>query len=266
MYKTLLLLTLATAIKMDAFCQAFATKVEYQKTQQPAAGIQVSYTSGTVEDAVKEYMNKKGYKSSSTKGFILYRAATLDSADTELSDLYFSVDRKSRKEKDVTLITLLPAKKDEDLLTRSQPDSQRIEKAKAFLDNMTPFIDAYQLQLQLNDQTDVVKKAEKKLNSLLNDENDLNKKIRRLQDDSSQNKKDQVKVAADLQANVNADDASKTKNYKKLSKLLDNEGDLAKKLRNARADLDQNKRDQVTQQQELDKQKQSFDAIKARQN
>ncbi|HTI08506.1 MAG TPA: hypothetical protein VL832_08105 [Puia sp.] len=265
MRKILLLLILVIVIKTHARCQAFATKIDYQKTQQSAAGIQLAYESGSVEDAVKEYMTKKGYKSASSKGFIVFRAATLDSTDTEGSDLYFTVARKSRKEKDITLITLLPTKKQEDILARAQTDDPRIEKAKSFLDNMAPFIDAYEVQLQLNSQTEVVKKAEKKLNSLLSDENDLNKKIRRLQDDSAQNKKDQVKVAADLQSNVNSDDATKTKNHKKLSKLLDNEGDLAKKLRNTRSDLDQNKKDQEAQRQELDKQKQSFDAIKARQ-
>jgi len=265
MHKILLLLTLAIVVKMDAQCQAFVTKIDYQKTQQSAAGIQFSYPSGTVEDAVKEYMNKKGYKSSSSKGFIVFKAAALDSTDADLSDLYFTVDRKSRKEKDITLITLLPTKKNEDILARAQADDPKIEKAKAFLDNMAPFIDAYQIQLQLASQTEVVKKAEKKLNSLLSDENDLNKKIRRLQNDSADNKKDQVKVAADLKTNVNADDATKTKDHKKLSKLLDNEGDLAKKLRDTMADLDQNKRDQATMRQELDKQRQSFDAIKARQ-
>jgi len=265
MRRILLLLILVIVIKTQVRCQAFATKIDYQKTQQTAAGLQMAYESGTVEDAVKEYMAKKGYKSTSSKGFILFRATTLDEKDTEGSDLYFTIDHKSRKEKDITLITIVPTKKNEDILARTQTDDPRIEKAKTFLDNMAPFIDAYQVQLQLNSQTEVVKKAEKKLNGLLSDENDLNKKIRRLQDDSAQNKKDQIKVSADLQTEVNADDATKTKDHKKLSKLLDNEGDLAKKLRNTRADLDQNKRDQATQRQELDKQKQSFDAIKARQ-
>jgi hypothetical protein len=210
-------------------------------------------------------MAKKGYKSADSKGFVVFRGASLDSTGTDLSDLYFTIERKSRKEKDITLITLLPAKKNEDLLTRSQTDSTRIDKARSFLDNMVPYIDAHHVQLQINDQTDVVKKAEKKMNSLLSDQNDLNKKIRRLQEDSTQNKKDQVKAAADIQVNINADDKTKQKSQKKMRNLLDDEGDLAKKLRNTRADLDQNKRDQITQQQELDKQKQVLEAVKARQ-
>ncbi|MES1159649.1 MAG: hypothetical protein ABUM51_02745, partial [Bacteroidota bacterium] len=188
MRRILLLLILVIAIKTHVRSQAFATKIDYQKTQQSAAGLQLAYESGTVEDAVKEYMSKKGYKSSSSKGFILFRATALDSADAEGSDLYFTIDHQSRKEKDITLITVVPTKKNEDILARTQTDDPRIEKAKTFLDNMAPFIDAYQVQLQLNAQTEVLKKAEKKLNGLLSDENDLNKKIRRLQDDSVQNK------------------------------------------------------------------------------
>jgi hypothetical protein len=268
MYKALLLLSLTIIIKTDAWSQAFATKVEYQKTQQPAAGISLPYASGTVEDAVKDYMAKRGYKSADSKGFTVFRGARLDSTDTDLSDLYFNVDHKSRKEKDIALITLLPAKKNEDILTRSQTDSSytaMIEKAKSFLNNLAPYIEAHHVQLQINSQTEVLQKAQKKMNGLLSDQNDLNKKIRRLQDDSAQNKKDQVKAAADIQANVNADDKTKQKSQKKMRNLLDDEGDLAKKLRNTQADLDQNKRDKETQQQEVDKQKQALDAVKARQ-
>ncbi|HWK04997.1 MAG TPA: hypothetical protein VNS58_15250 [Puia sp.] len=265
MRKILPLLTLVVILQLKAHSQAFPTKIDFQKTQQPAAAIQLPYASGTVEDAVKEYMTKKGYKSSSTKGFIVFRSAPLDSVDTDLSDLYFTIERKSRKESDVTIITLVPAKKNEDLLTRSQGDSTRIDRARSFLDNMAPQVEAYHVQLQTNSQADVVKKAEKKLNSLMSDQNDLNKKIRKLQSDSAQNKKDEIKVAADLQANVNTDDDTKKKNHKKLDKLLDQEGDVAKKLRNTFSDLDQNKRDLAAQQQEVDKQRLAFDAIKARQ-
>lgn len=265
MRKILLLLTLVAFIQLEARSQAFPTRIDFQKTQQSGAAIQLPYASGTVEDAVKDYMTKKGYKSSSTKGFIVFRSVPLDSADVDLSDLYFTIERKSRKESDVSVITLLPAKKNEDLLTRSQADSTRIDRARSFLDNMAPQVEAYQVQLQINSQADVVKKTEKKMNSLMSDQNDLNKKLRRLQADSTQNKKDQIKAAAELQANVNTDDDTKKKNHKKLDKLLDQEGDLAKKLRNTLSDLDQNKRDLATQQQELDKQRLALDAIKARQ-
>ena len=111
MLKILPFLTLVTVLQLKARSQAFPTRIDFQKTQQSAAAIQLPYASGTVEDAVKEYMTKKGYKSSSTKGFIVFRSAPLDSVDTNLSDLYFTIERKSRKESDVTVITLVPAKK-----------------------------------------------------------------------------------------------------------------------------------------------------------
>lgn len=266
MYKILLLVSLTIFIKADVWSQAFTTKTEYQKAQLSAAGIQLPYASGTVEDAVREYMAKRGYKGADSKGFTIFRGARLDSSDTDLSDLYFNINYKSRKEKDITLITLLPAKKNEDILARSGTDSTAmIEKARSFLNNLAPYIEAYHVQLEVNSQTVVLQKAQKKMNNLLSDQNDLNKKFRRLQNDSAQNKKDQVKAAADIQANLNADDKTRQKSQKKMRNLLDDEGDLAKKLRNTQADLDQNKRDQETQQQEIDKQKQALDAVKARQ-
>ena len=267
MYKILLLVSLTALMKMDARCQsrAFATNIEYLKTQQSGAGIQLPYATSTVEDALKEYMTVKGYKPVDSKGWIVCRGVRLESSDTALSDLYFNPRHKSRKDKDITLITLLPAKKNEDMLTRSGTDSAQITRACSFLDSMAPYIEAYHLQLQVTSQTEVVKKAEKKMNSLLSDQTSLDKKIRKWQEDSTENKKDQVRTAADLQANINADDATKTKNNKRLRKLMDEEGDLAKKLRDTRARQQDNKRDQEAQQQELDKQRLSLEAVKARQ-
>ena len=265
MCKLLLTSLLILALKMDSWSQAFATKVEYQKTQQSAAGIQLPYASGTVEDALKDYMAKKGYKSTSSKGFVVFRGARLDSNDADLSDLYFTVERKSRKEKDETLITLLPAKSGQDILTDSSANEAKIEKAKSFLDNMAPFIGSQLVQLQINDQDASLKKAQKKMNGLMDDRNDLDKKIRKLKGDLDQNQKDQVKEASDLQSNINADDDTKKKNQRKIKKLLDNESDMERKLKSAESDLEQNKKDQNSQQQEIDKLKQGLETIKARQ-
>lgn len=265
MCKLLLTSLLILALKMDSWSQAFATKVEYQKTQQSAAGIQLPYASGTVEDALKDYMAKKGYKSTSSKGFVVFRGARLDSNDADLSDLYFTVERKSRKEKDETLITLLPAKSGQDILTDSSANEAKIEKAKSFLDNMAPFIGSQLIQLQINDQDASLKKAQKKMNGLMDDRNDLDKKIRKLKGDLDQNQKDQVKEASDLQSNINADDDTKKKNQRKIKKLLDNESDMERKLKSAESDLEQNKKDQNSQQQEIDKLKQGLETIKARQ-
>lgn len=266
MKKNLLLLVLLIAFRLTTFSQpqAYEGKLEYQKTLQQVAIIEVPYKDGIVEDAIKDYMVKKGFKSSSSKGFDVFRSAKLDDADADPSDLYFKIERK-RKDKDFTVISLLATKANQDILTRPAADSTgQIYKAKSFLNGLVPYIDAHNTDVQVSAQQDVLKKAQKKLNGLVNDQSDIEKKIRKLQADQDQNKTDIIKHTQDIQNTVTADADVKNKMQKKMNKLLDQQDDLRKKLRKAQADLDENKMDQENQQKEVDKQQQVLDAIKAK--
>jgi hypothetical protein len=254
------------AFKITTFsqAQAYEGKLEYQKTMQQVAMIELPYKTDVVEDAVKDYMVKKGFKSSSSKGFDVFRGAKLDDADADPSDLYFKIERK-KKDKDYTVISLLAAKINQDILTRPATDSTgQTDKAKSFLNNLVPYIDAHNTDVQVSDQQEVLKKAQKKMNSLISDQSDIEKKIRKLQADQDQNKSDIIKVTQDIQNTVTADADVKNKMQKKMNKLLDQQDDLRKKLRKAQTDLDENKVNQESQQKEVDKQQQVLDAIKAK--
>src|ERR1700712_4997453 len=104
MKRIFLLLTVSLALRSAISAQAYAGKLEYQKTQQPVAIIELPYNQDVVEDGIKDYMAKRGLKGASSKGFNVFRGTKLDSADADASDLYFKIDRKSRKEKDVAVI------------------------------------------------------------------------------------------------------------------------------------------------------------------
>jgi hypothetical protein len=248
------------------YAQSYEGQIDYRNTKQPAALIRLPYTTGPVKDALKEYMNIRGFKSSSPSHFILFRGVRLDSGETDLRDLYFTLESAGRKEKDMTIVSLLAVKKNQDIAVRTPDGNSWLVAARLFLDSLALFTDTYNTRLQVNSQQDVLNKAQKKMNGLISDQADLEKRIRRLQTDLDQNKKDQVKALADLQANVNADDDTKRKGQKKVNRLMDDQGDLEKKLRRTQLDLDQNKIGQGQQQAVIDKQKQGLAAIKARQN
>jgi hypothetical protein len=248
------------------FAQAYEGKIDYRGTKQPVAMIRLPYSTDPVENALKEYMTLKGFKGSSSKPFLLFRGVRLDSLDTEGSDLYFTMDPASRKEKEVTIMSLLAVKKNLDIAVRPSEDSARLVTARLFLDSLAIFTEAYNTRLQVNGQQEVLKKAQQKMNDLISDQADLDRKIRRWQTDLEHNKTDQAKALADLQSNVNSDEDSKRKSQKKVNRLIDDQGNLEKKLRKAQLDLDHNKVEQQQQQAELDKQKQGLDAVKARQN
>ena len=265
MRKILLLVIVLLACKQVTRAQAYEGKLEYQKTMQPVAIVELPYPQDVVDDAIKDYMAKKGFKGSSTKGFTVFRSMKLDDNDTDPSDLYFKTDRKSRKEKDITVITLLPTKASQDIMTRSLTDSTKVDAAKSFLNAMTPYLDAHNTNVQLASQGDVLKKAQKKFSDLQDDQVSLEKKIRKLQADQDQNKIDLVKQTQDMQNTVQADDNVKNKAQKRMNKLLDEQDDLRKKLRKTQPDLDKKKSDQEKQQQEIAKPQQILDAIKAKQ-
>ena len=251
----LLVLAIISLLFVRAQSKAVEGTIDFQKTKQPAATITVPYPNDVVEKAIDDYMSKKGIKPGSTSGFKVYRSYKLV-ADHN-SDLYFKTDRKSRSEKDLSIVTLMVAKTTEDIKTRKLNDStgNQLEGATALLDEMLPSIEAYNLEVQVKDQEAVVKKAQKKYDDLVSDQKDAEKKIRNLEDKQAQNKKDQVKASDAIKNNINGDDKAMTKAQKKLRNLTDDEADYDKSYKNTMDKLEQNKRDQQAQQDEVNKQK-----------
>ena len=268
MKNSFLILWISIFCRAGLFAQAYTGRIDYRHTNQATATIRLPYNTGSVEDALKEYLTTKGFKKSGVSGFILFRGVPLDPADTVLNDLYFTTSAASRKEKDMTLLNLLPAKKNQDIMAGNFSDSSRLDKAKLFLDSLATFMDAYNTRLQVNSRQDDLKKAQKKMNDLVGEQADLEKRLRKLQTDLDQNKSDQARALADLQSNVNAnaDDNTKQKSQKKVNRLIDEQGSLEKKIRKTQLDLDGNKTSQRQQQTEIDKQQQGLDAVKARQS
>jgi hypothetical protein len=242
--------------------QAYESKIDYQKTQQAAAAIDLPYPSDLVEDAVRDYMGKKGMKGSGQKGFTVYRGARLTDTASSLNDLYLKVERR---DKTSTTIAVIPAMPSEDPATRTANSTPiPLDDAKAFLNNLVPAIQAHDLEVHINDQQTSTKKSQKKFNNLQDDQADFEKKIRNTQSDLEQNKKDQITASAAVQANLTGDQEALKKAQKQMNKLLDKQSGLEKKLRKYQADLAENKIDQTAQQADLTKQQQTLDTMKTR--
>ncbi|MFI5153948.1 MAG: hypothetical protein ACHQET_11480 [Chitinophagales bacterium] len=245
--------------------QAVESRIDVQKTQQPVAKINIPSSTDVTEESIKEYMGKRGVKSSSYKEFFVFRSCKLDSNTEELNDLYFKVEKKSSQEKDISTVTLLPTKKGEDIPSHSPTDNSKIEPAKSFLNNMAPFVEAHYINLQVTNQEKVLQKAQKKMTSLESDSSDLEKKIRDINADLEQNKNDQAKENIDIQTKATSDFDTKQKAQKKMNKLIDTQSDLQKKLRKTQEELIQNKKELLAQQKEVDKELQILSAIKSKQ-
>lgn len=182
-------------VALFANAQAHLTITEFQKIMQPGIETTFPFVEKTVEKAIDEKMQKMGYKGKETKGFIVYRGVKTAELGPDMYDLYFKTDRKSRKEKETSIVTMLISS-GLDKFIGDSTSTIVVERGKKFLDGLAPNIVAYDLELQITDQEDALKKAEKKMKNLTEDGEDLVKKKAKLENEIEENikkKADQVK-------------------------------------------------------------------------
>ena len=134
-------------------------------------------------------MEKLGFKKKESKGFLVYKNAVLPDISSEPADYMIKVERKSRKDRDESVVYLLVNRNEENIIARS--DALVNSNAKTFLNRLAPDVDAFNLEVQIKDQENTVSKAEKKLKDLQDDQESMEKKIKKLQDDLKENAKDQ---------------------------------------------------------------------------
>jgi hypothetical protein len=162
------------------YAQSEAGNVTVQNATLPAVVLELNYAPDLVSDALNDYLSRKGRsKREDIKGFTTYRNTQAVQGDSVNADLYFKIERKSRKEKQVTVVSLL--------LNRPAPDAVAsnsnlhyltMEQAKAYLNGLVATVDAYDLDLKIKDQNKSVMAAETKLKHLADEGGDLeNKKV-----------------------------------------------------------------------------------------
>lgn len=193
MMKSLLSLLSFFFISVITAAQSYSGMVAYNKTQQPAVICEFPYPPGMVEDAIKNKMEKLGYSGKEAKGFRGFKGAKIAEISNEaMLDLYFKVEKKSRKEKDASVVYLLLSKGYENFMTDAA-DGPTMNNAKMFMNNLRATVEAYGLELEIAAQEEAVKKAEKKFTGLVDDGQDLEKKKRNIEKEIEDNKTSQTR-------------------------------------------------------------------------
>ncbi len=213
MKKILLVLLAVAFLHTTGFTQAYSTegRVEYQKGYKTAAVVELPYKPEVVETAVKDYMLKRGVKEQKNRGFQVFKAARLSPTDGEVADLYFKVERKSRKDANISNVYLVVGRPNENVGLRTAEDRYRLEDGRTFLNEMAPSVGAFDLEVSIKEQDQIVEKAEKKLKSLEDNEKNLEKKIRDLQEKLTENRRDQESQRAELSKQRSATDAMRAR-------------------------------------------------------
>jgi hypothetical protein len=188
----------------SVFSQAYESTVTYDKKKQPAVAIDYSYPSEAVENAFVQKMEKMGNKAkeekglfNKDKGFIVFKNASVPEISDKRLNYMVKVERKSKKEKDESNLSLII--NDENGASVSESDAEAIDRAKAFLNELLPEIEAANLDLQIKAQEEAVAKAEKKLKDLKDSQENMEKKIKDLESDLKKNANEQEKQQAEIE-------------------------------------------------------------------
>jgi len=196
--KKLLLTAAIYFVTTAAFAQARTATAEYNKNIQPALEIEIPFEEKTVMKSLVDTLEKKGYKGKENKGYTIFKGVNLPEIGPGSYDLYFKADPKSRKEKDITVLTMLVSSGGEKFISESD-DATVISNSKAFLESHTDNATAYDLELQIKTQQDATEKADKKYNNLVEDGQDLVKKKEKLEKDIADNQQKQTDQKAEAE-------------------------------------------------------------------
>lgn len=182
--------------------QAYEASIQYDKKKQQAIAIDYAYQPQAVENAIVQKLARMGYKAKEEKGilnrdkgFLVYKNTFITDINSERLDYMIKVERKSRKESDEAILYLIMMKGDQNAL--SLMDASGAGKAKSFLNNLLPEVEAADLELRILAQQEVVAKAEKKLRDLKEEQINLEKKL-------DENKTSQENTQKDIEAQKQA--------------------------------------------------------------
>ena len=142
--------------------QAYVGKIEYDKKKQAAFVIEFPYSPEAVENGFIMKMDKLGYKGKEEKGlfnrdkgFRVYNNAFVTEISEKKFDYIIDVERKSKKDDDRAILQLIILKDGgENAVTDF--DGYDMDRAKAFLNNLLPFVEDANLEINIKNQEDMV--------------------------------------------------------------------------------------------------------------
>jgi hypothetical protein len=192
---------LSTAVQAQAPIEPvkrYEGTVDYQKTKQPATIMEFKYPPKDLEAALEKYIEKRGGKVKSAKGFNYAKQIRLQEKDTRYYDVYYKVEGSGKGANANSILSVILAEPGEDILLRD-PNNANVARTTAatagavgFFGDMGSEVGAYDLDKKVKEQEAEVKKIEKKYS-------DLEKKRQKLEKDMSDNTNEMQRTQAELE-------------------------------------------------------------------
>jgi hypothetical protein len=208
MTRIIIAFLLFTAFAMQAEAQKpakqYPGKVKYQKTEQDATIFDIPYPATQVEEGLKDLAAKQGVKVKEKNGFYEARNLVLKNLDHKKHDVYYRVDKNGKNESKVFIILAEPG---EDLANRTSSHAALAGSAAGgavILATIAPHLDEYDFNMVKLDQEEAIKKAEKKLASLQDEQSKLQKRLADINKEMERNAKDQNLATTELDSRKSA--------------------------------------------------------------
>ncbi len=207
MIKTFVILMCFLAVKTTASSQAAYSTITINQKPQPGLILQLPNNTELAEGTILQKLKETGYspetkgalfwKKNKQDGFYVFNGIQLPELSNQKVDMYFKVDRKSKKQKNESTIYMLVSKGYDNFIS-PEADSATYAAATTFLNGFLSGTASYSLNLDIIEQDKTIKNAEKKLSNLKDDEKDIMKKIEDLQADLVKKKNDQLLQEAEI--------------------------------------------------------------------
>jgi len=143
-----------------SYAQVYEGKIDYNKISQAAVIAEYKYPEATVEKTLTDKLERMGYKVKSNKGFLVISNAVITAINIKPLEYAFKIERKSKKEKDITIVSLIMNENNVNTTVANSANG------KDFLIGLSPAIDSANTDNMVNEQYDAVAKSQKKLKSL----------------------------------------------------------------------------------------------------
>lgn len=181
--------------------------VDYEGKRAHGYTIEIASNEDLVESTMKEQLKKMKVKVKEDNDFWEVKNTVFPKVRKEAVDGYMKIEKKSRKEKEVSIVTLILTEPgiepgaDESVITDAKENKSDIDEYGAF--NLLIKLNGYSamnnIDLSIAIQEEEVRELEKKYKDLVENGEDFEKDLEKTQDAIKENKKDQEKQMEELE-------------------------------------------------------------------
>lgn len=191
---TILLVLIGSVFFVSA--QVTDAVVDFSKTKRTVKSMEINESPSVVEQAIRNRMLTQGYKSSDSKGWLVFKGVNNPDFSEEACDLYMKVEKKSRKEKETSVVYFFASKPNEHATPVEL--SAEMLSADGFQSQIAVNSEVEKLERDIKEQEKTTEKSQKKYDDLVKEQSTLERKIKDLQSDLEKNKQKQAEQSQDL--------------------------------------------------------------------